>query len=287
MAISGSMNPKPPQLPIELYRHVVAHVLAGADLANLCSVSSTLRFEAERLLYHTVEVLEHNRVMSWSATIASSPHLADIVHSITLPISTYTAPPIDNISQALHQTKNLKYLSLKPLIHNATSPAPIARYICVQIRMLIGCGFRLHGLSGELYTSEAKDLWQFLSEQPDIRRWSAGHSVKDHLSSLPDRILPNLAELELPMPSMLAHFSSRPIERVSIHIPWAFPDGTEQLSLFRDTLTYLTCRVEWLPSLILVKDHIASIAERVPNIKFLHYNAFVAVDSVRLFKVIS
>jgi len=272
---------RPPWLPNELYRDIIAHVPGRAELATLCIVSSTLRFEAERVLYRVVEVLEYRRISSWSVTIASSSCLAGLVHSITFPSSIDT--PTDMIRQALGRTVNLKYLAIK----SSGSWLPLVSHSCVQTDMLIGCGFRLYGLSGELHWYYPGDLWQVFSEQSEIRSWALGKSARLYLPSLPRRILPNLSELDLPMPSLLPHFASKPIEYLSVSIPWSFPNGIEQLALFKNTLISLTFRIEGMMLAESIRGLIAIVVDQVPDIKSFHYYAKVTPDPVRLFRSLS
>lgn len=274
---------RPPWLPNELYRDIIAHVPGCAELATLCTVSSTLRFEAERVLYRVVEVLEYRRISSWSVTIASSSRLAGLVHSITFPSSIDIPPPTDMIRQALGRTVNLKYLAIK----SSGSWLPLVSHSCVQTDMLIGCGFRLYGLSGELHWYYPGDLWQVFSEQSEIRSWAPGKLARLYLPSLPRRILPNLSELDLPMPSLLPHFASRHIECLSISILWSVPNGIEQLALFKNTLTSLTFRIEEMIIAESIRELIALVVDQVPDIKSFHYYAKVTSDPVRLFRSLS
>ena len=258
----------PPQLPNELYRNIVGYVPGRAELATLCAVSPALRFEAERVLYHTVEILEYHRILSWSATVASSSRLASIVHSLTLPDATHPAPVVNEISQALRETTNLKYLTTKP-----PEVVSLSSSMCLKAKSLIGCGFRLYGLSGDLHVPQSNFLWWFLSEQSDIHSWVIGNSMDLHLPYLPDWILPNLSTLDLLMlmPSNLVYFHPRPIECLSIGTEWG---SFGRLDLFKDTLTSLTCHYKGPPGMS-IEDQLGSIAALVPDIKALHYNTFV------------
>src|SRR5882762_11670835 len=84
---------------------------------TLCVTSSDFRYEAQHVLYHTVDFLgsDYHPIASWSTAVASDLHLACIVHTLSLPRSTRRTPlDIDPIRQTLHialqSVTNLKCL---------------------------------------------------------------------------------------------------------------------------------------------------------------------------------
>jgi hypothetical protein len=264
----------PSRLPIELYRDVVQHVSAR-HLTTLCTVSSTLRYEAERVLYHTIRLHEPQRVMLWGLTIAGSERLGAMVHSLTLPqtfsmeIDQDTADRIqESLRIALRKVINLKYLKITGGLG----------FPCLDLSLLAGllagCPFRLLGLSGNLATKEA-DALKFLSEQSYIHSWSPGLPFlfrPQSTRTIPDGILPHLSELKLDVSRMLAHIPKWPLRGLVVHIQHFGTglDGMDRLHLFQDTLTSLRCSGDHA-SFDQLEQHILVIAKSVPKLKHLKY----------------
>ena len=260
----------PSRLPIELYRDVVQHVSAR-NLPALCTVSSTLRHEAERVLYHTIQLYEPQRVRSWCFTLAGSERFGAMVHSLTLPqsfaveIDQDTAILVqESLRIALRKVINLKYLKI----------TGGSGYPCLDLSLLTGCPFRLLGLSGNLATKEA-DALKFLSEQPYIHSWSPGLPFlfpPQSTRTIPDGILPHLSELKLDVSRMLAHIPKWPLRGLVVRIQHFGTrlDGMDRLHLFKDTLTSLRCSGDHA-SFDQLEQHILVIARSVPKLKHLKY----------------
>jgi hypothetical protein len=58
-----------------------------SDLHALCLVLRAFRYEAELILYHTIELYDVHppAVIMWSRTITETPRLARLVHSLLFP----------------------------------------------------------------------------------------------------------------------------------------------------------------------------------------------------------
>jgi hypothetical protein len=276
------------RLPVDVYRIIVAAV-SSHDLATLCVTSSDFRYEVQRVLYHTVDFLgsDYHRIASWSTSVASDPHLACIVHTLSLPGSICRTPlDIDPIRQTLHIALQ-SVTNLKCLI---TRETPAGEDPLIVSWVLENCVFRLHTLSLSIEMRET-DLWKFLSTQPDICSWSpTWPRVLPDPSSLahpPDGIPPNLSALDT-VDYMLKVFQRRPIEFLSLYImPTSTMSPPEHLGFFKDTLTSLYCHIWTHFDWIVPEAHIASLADRVPRVKVLGYTFTLSLSGVRIIVRIS
>ena len=277
----------PSRIPTELYQDIIQHI-STPHLAALCTVSSTLRHETERVLYRTVQLTEARRIRSWSITIAGSERLAVMVHSLTLTrvhsanVDWDTIYVQESLRIALRNVINLKYLKIIGRYEHGHS------YLHPNI--FLGCPFRLRGLSGDLTTNEADGL-KFLSEQPDIHSWSVGLPFLflplAMTRTIPGVILPHLSELNLDMSQMLAYIPKWPLRGLAIcfkHFEAYRPDGMDKLRLFRDTLISLRFN-GYHASFDQLEQHILLIAESVPKLKHLKCRTVVCGNShmVRFF----
>jgi len=115
------MPPPRVDLPQELYGSVIQFVSNRSDLVVLLYVSKAVHHEAKRVLYGSVDLAyNHLRIYTWFRMIASSPHLALLVQSLTFGIQSLRMPSVaypwfEAIARGLRSLTNLKeYASSSP-----------------------------------------------------------------------------------------------------------------------------------------------------------------------------
>ena len=107
-------SPHSIDLPLELYGPIFQFISDRPDLLALLHVSKAISCEAERILYESVDLAyNHWRIYSWFRTIASSPHLAKHVQSLTFGIvysqmPTPSRPWIEVLAKGLSSLTRLK-----------------------------------------------------------------------------------------------------------------------------------------------------------------------------------
>lgn len=100
-----------PTLPVELYRHIVQYVTSQHDLCTLARVSRAFQAEAERVLYHTLQLRHQIKTMWRCESLATQPRLALYVRRLSIVFDQYT--PLDSIARALRACSSLRSLALR------------------------------------------------------------------------------------------------------------------------------------------------------------------------------
>ncbi|KAG6908553.1 hypothetical protein DXG01_004186 [Tephrocybe rancida] len=98
-----------PSLPQEILEHIIGHC-PSKDLRACSLVSSSLRFPAQRALFHNITIRLHNtstRFTSVDIFLASNARIASYIRHLTLHVSSSPPPP-----QFLPHLKGLKALTL-------------------------------------------------------------------------------------------------------------------------------------------------------------------------------
>jgi hypothetical protein len=275
--------------PVEVYSTVFRHVPLR-DLATLCKVSKTFQHEAERILYHFVDITHitgGERLMFWCHATAESPSRALSVHSLRFPGSFeishpqsthFSSLPVQQaIAKAFKAFINLDQLCiLRSLVLDTPYHSPT-----LLPSTFDDCTFSLSALSGGLPGFAPEDVWRLLSKHPNIRYWVASDSFQPFISSMPHGVLPNVADVVFVRPKMVKYLIGRPIKRLF----WLFQslrhtrsEGMEaiaSLELFKHTLTDLHYNhsgqqdSDWT-----YVDIIRSIATHAPNLKSLVIDMF-------------
>jgi hypothetical protein len=98
-------------LPVELYRQIVQYVTSQRDLCALARVSRAFQLEAERVLYHSLQLRHHIKTLWRCESLATQPRLAAYVRRLSIIIDQYT--PLDSIARALASCQNLRHLALR------------------------------------------------------------------------------------------------------------------------------------------------------------------------------
>ncbi|KAF9464190.1 hypothetical protein BDZ94DRAFT_1308206 [Collybia nuda] len=265
--------------PPELFRNILEWITDTEDLCNLSLTSRICRIEAERVLYHSIELAQNSTApVLWANTMLSCPHKAQRVRALTLKFDTsflivpeMLVSSLHVISQALRKLNNLKNLILGG--HSLAMMHPIYTWI------LDDCPFSLDVFHNFVFP--APSIVPFLSRQPNIREWKqAGSHIGE---TLDESFLPQLAILDAHY-SVLACFTTpRPLQHLRLKIRGYCAgerkrDVINSLSYFRDTLTSLS--VEGViggphPNSTHI---IRSLAEKTPMLKLLSLNDFPFAD---------
>jgi hypothetical protein len=263
------------RVPIELYGRIFLFVDDQRDLCALCNVSRTIRHQAEQVQYHTVYLKSESSTLLWSRTIAETPQLAKLVHSLTLGAAVHL-DKCDILVAALRAVIHLKTFIILNLSRewSATShfnPASLS-----------GCNFRLTSYHNQL-NIPWDEYSKFLSEQPDIRDWTAPifNDIDENKSA---KVLPHLTVATIYNSEALNVISSRTLQCVTLTLQplvaiWnnteVYLGGlVEGICSFGGSLTHLNMNAcNPLPCPWASETFINQIAGRLPSLKFLRYAA--------------
>jgi hypothetical protein len=218
------------RLPAELYRYVLQNVSNSSDLLSLCSTSRFIRDEAERILYHDVDLhnCSNEQVQSWSTRVASCPRVAAFVRRLCLPATEGPGLTFDGVEhvlqsmlRALQAVSNITELSIRP--HSLSTGLIEHRYYSTEVIHQYSFQLRKFHVEGDFHLFGANPL-PFLASQPDIRDWKSG-SLMDVVRNPPANLLPHITIVQHTYHNyysdhdMLRHITSRPnIERIRIDL---------------------------------------------------------------------
>ncbi|KAJ7368956.1 hypothetical protein DFH08DRAFT_947840 [Mycena albidolilacea] len=235
-------------LPPEIYGSI-CHELneLGSNLAPLCTISRNFSREAQRILYHSVDLRgrEMCAVMSWAYTITEHTHLAERVHALVL------------------QLPAIKSLDISD---NAKIVKALRKWI--NLEELRGAhGWMISGLPFRLQKFENLAPWEggveddFWKTQTEIRVLSL-----PYLPNLPsfENQLPNVIALGTPTLNVLP---ARPLQRVETAF---LANGKfSPLAQYSQTLTTLSVRGASAYGPASIPDTLTSIAASVPALLHL------------------
>ena len=220
--------PSTHSIPVELYHPILSH-LNLPSLLTLSTLSHTLHFESQRIIYASIDLRQRTyaQIRLWAETIAGDSRLARLVRTLVLPetikwtykISSWEVMEFRKIlAGALKAVPNLVELTI-------VSQQGMRRgnpYL--GLWMLEGCPFRLkkfHNGGDALYYPGRSS--QFYIEQTEIRDWVPGYLeigaripeyVPDFSSS--SRIFPHLEKIHLRDPKLLPILNQRPLTSITI-----------------------------------------------------------------------
>ncbi|KAJ7893447.1 hypothetical protein B0H14DRAFT_3427517 [Mycena olivaceomarginata] len=217
----------------------------GGNLALLCRTSRNFRREAQRVLYHTVDLRgrKMRAVDSWAHTVTRNAHLAERVHALALQLPSIGSLDVSDVTKlvkALNKCINLKELR------------------GAHEWMLSGCPFRLQKF-GNLAPFEGRWDDDFWKTQTEIRVLSLPSLRK--LPSFENQLL-NVIALGT---TTLDTLPARPLQRVET----GFRSGFSPLAQYSQTLTTLSVRGWWASSIFSIPDILTSIAVSVPTLLHL------------------
>ncbi|KAJ7633482.1 hypothetical protein DFH06DRAFT_693234 [Mycena polygramma] len=197
-------------IPPEVHALICAVVEDPTELVTLCRTSCIFRDQAQRILYHRVDLNGRpmRSVRSWALAVTRHPHLAERVHALALQLpETLKLSPSDGskIKGALSACVNLKELRVSCAeVYAHGHPDSI------HGRMINDAPFRLIKFANSYFNFD--NIADFFDAQSDIRVLSSyGSYVYGSIPSS-DTQLPNL--IALSVPSLGALPFGRPLQRI-------------------------------------------------------------------------
>ncbi|KAJ7141131.1 hypothetical protein C8R44DRAFT_241318 [Mycena epipterygia] len=238
-----------PRLPPEIFASICDEVAEAEALALLCRTSRLFQNQAQRMLYHTVDLQARGMrsVKSWSLAVIRHSHLAERVHTLSLLLPANLEPTdAAKIKHALSRCVNLKELTL-----SGRRPDSIYGW------MINECTFRLTKFANSYFESRwIEDFW---ASQSTIRVLSYSH----YSFPCSDEQLPNLIAVKSTQLSGLP--ARRPLQRIET-IGFQHHLDYSHLEQYRGTLTTLNLlreRVDWeatlARTLIVIADFVPAL----------------------------
>ncbi|KAJ7173264.1 hypothetical protein C8R46DRAFT_1189598 [Mycena filopes] len=197
------------------------------DLVTLCRTSRLFGDQAQRMLYHTVDLSRPTprALSSWCLAVNRRSHLAERVHTLDLglPDDLAFSSDVAKIARALSKCINLKELYVHGDLFWSFGP----RSSCnnsIQGWILTKCPFRLTKFSNGFFNESF--LAQFWTPQSEIRVLALP-GCATRFPIYEDQ-LPHLIALEVGGVSALPH--DRPLQRIQLHWFRYNPHSLELLS---------------------------------------------------------
>ena len=274
-------------LLVDVYSTICRHT-ATKDLATLCRVSKTFQDEAERILYYSVNIThmtDGEHLMCWCNNTAESQRRSMRVHTLRFP-ARFNSPPQDAaptsnlhvqkaIARALRAFVNLSDLSLRMGLPEGEGTPSLLQW------SFEGCRFSLTAFSGNFPGLTPDDVWNVISEHPNIRYWTPSNRFLESLSFIPSNVLPSVADVVFVRPDAIKYLVGRPIKRLAWFFqsfPHTISEGTAamiHLQLFKRTLTHLCYTYisqrdhDWTPA-----DIVSCLVTHAPNLTSLSICCF-------------
>ena len=280
------MPPPRVDLPQELYGSVIQFVSNRSDLVVLLYVSKAVHHEAKRVLYGSVDLAyNHLRIYAWFRMIASSPHLALLVQSLTFGIQSLRMPSVayswfEVIARGLRSLTNLKeYASsshcsiMLKQAHRLNLKKKGTRSISRYAQILDETPFRLKTFRNHMFDFEP--TIPFLTSQPDITTWyqclAAEPSPQSSDPDLP--LLPLLSDAAIPS-WLLPTYHSRNITRLHTAMAYQIPDEEHHtlntLVGYGRTLTALVLDRDVIDGCSKLEDFVTGLAECLPLLESIY-----------------
>ncbi|KAJ6507380.1 hypothetical protein C8R47DRAFT_1101119 [Mycena vitilis] len=248
-------------IPPEVNALICAAVEDPTELVTLCRTSCNFRDQAQRILYHRVDLNGRpmRSVSSWALAVTRHPHLAERVHALALQLpETLKLSPSDGskIKGALAACVNLKELRVSCAeVYAHGHPDSIHGW------MINDAPFRLTKFANSYFNFN--NITDFFDAQSEIRvlSISGSHGYGSILSS--DTQIPELIALSVPS------LNGLPIRRPLQRLETRFQRDYSPLGGYSATLTTLNLvreRVDWHVSL---SDTIIIIAGLLPALAHL------------------
>ena len=278
----------PTLLPVDVYSTICRHT-AIKDLTTLCRVTKMFQDEAERILYYSVDITHMTNgkhLMAWCNDIAESQRRSMRVYTLRFPARFISSPQDATptlslhvqqaIARALRAFVNLSDLSLRIGLLEREGTPSLLRWSFEE------CRFSLAAISGNFPGLTLDDIWNVVSEHPNIRYWTPSHPFLKSLSSIPSNVLPRVADVFFVRPDAIKYLVGRPIKRIAWYFPSFYHTRSEgtaaliHLQPFRQTLTHLCYtyysqqdHADWTPA-----DIVSCLAMHAPNLTSLSIRCF-------------
>ncbi|KAJ7502495.1 hypothetical protein B0H11DRAFT_640524 [Mycena galericulata] len=249
------------RLPPEICAAICSDVEDVASLLNLCRTSRLFRVQAQRLLYHSVDLRGRSMrsIKSWALAVTRHSHLAERVHTLALQLPgtvTLDASDATKIGRALNKCVNLKDLKISGEVYaNGSRPRSLHGW------MINESPFRLVNFENSYFDLDwIQSFWKLQSE---IRILSFPHFFSRFPFS-PEE-LPNLIAVagfyvqDLPV--------GRPLQRIQMRLY----GNLSLLAQYARTLSILNLLQEGISH---VSGHtlsgvLVTIADSLPNLVHL------------------
>ncbi|KAF7338031.1 hypothetical protein MVEN_02027100 [Mycena venus] len=247
-------------IPPEICAIICSEVQDSRSLAILCRTSRLFYGEAQRLFYHSADLRGRSMrvVKKWARAVTKHAHLAARVHALALQLPDtlkFDVSDATTIGCALAKCLNLKELKISgdTTMYGSSS--------CIHGWMINDCEFRLTKFDNQYFS----DGWitDFWKKQTEIR-----------VLSIPDSTcLRNDTQL---LPAVIAvgtkYLQNLPQRRALQRIETTFHRDFSPLLQYKDTLTTLYLRRDWVDHTVDVEHTITAIAAMLPVL--LHFGVF-------------
>ncbi|KAF9481488.1 hypothetical protein BDN70DRAFT_876279 [Pholiota conissans] len=240
------------RLPFELYRPIVELVADRPTLISLCSTNQVFKYEAQRILYHTIDALPPYSFVTFLRTMIEDEQLALLVR--TFRINTDMRSPSLNylLNVALRAMINLRELFVNCTIKTLPEPE------VPRLSIFSGCKFQLDTLSIVQYL-DVGAFFSFLATQRKLQKLAA--YLVDQGQPLPSGVCPKLASLQGNRATIETLLPNRQITTV-IWDPDSYDARRSMLHLSEPlrslkTLSFDGCYLR--PSLRTIVDHLQSL----------------------------
>lgn len=206
-------------LPVELYRHVLAHVFDPPTLFNLLLVNKVLFVEAERVLYHTIERKSPKTQISVMHRVLACPRVA--AHVRYFDVALVTEPDLEPtfwplVAQTLQVVTNLASLRLFEMTSSRSVLA--ADQFPFKLKTFVYWG----GCMG------ARDVGTFLGGQDALEKL-VFHAPSSSTLDLPKSALQNLKSIQADASALSSLLPGRPgVSTIRWSSPCSNGEGQEE-----------------------------------------------------------
>jgi hypothetical protein len=201
-----------PALPMELYRPIFQEIDSKGELCSLSRVSRSMQAEAERLLYHKLELMGNRDIIMICERIRSTPRIRPYVRECQLKAHWDRSPCLRSfytlVAFALSKLTNLRRLAILDAFG----------FLITFTWILKNCRFKLRKFQSHLKFD--RNLLSFLESQVELKDLGVltimHTAISVNLSSrFSSQFLPNLVILRCINLSSI--FSSHIITHLDVH----------------------------------------------------------------------
>ncbi|KAK7054008.1 hypothetical protein R3P38DRAFT_1475814 [Favolaschia claudopus] len=247
-------------IPPEICAIICDMVADRRGLLILCRMSSTFRAQAQRLLYHSIDLSDQPiRKYVWAAAVSKHAYLAEFVHSLVLRLPdmvSLEASTANKLGRALSKCVNLKELRI---LAEGTGSVVAAGHNSFYGWMLNKCSFRLTHFENQYFDDTIiRDFWR---KQSELLVVSSEHNVC--------AMDPDLGLLPQVIAFNTNHMGNLPVERPLQRIETRVCNNLNPLKQYEATLTTLNLTQIWINRDFPIGAVIKVVAETLPNLVHL------------------